>query len=112
MTDADLEMDAFLPLLGRVVDTGKILGFEVPKDAAPEFQEAIRARNVVVGMTYQMVLTKADAVKPAALARKAAEVAALAKQHPAAHMETVVTSSESGLGIAELRGALSELAAP
>jgi hypothetical protein len=56
LTDADLQMDAFLPLLGRVVDTGKILGLEVPKDAAPEFQEAIRSRNVVVGMTYQMVL--------------------------------------------------------
>jgi hypothetical protein len=56
LTDADLQMDAFLPLLGRVVDTSKILGLEVPKDAAPEFQEAIRSRNVVAGMTYQMVL--------------------------------------------------------
>jgi hypothetical protein len=56
LTDADLQMDAFMPLLGRVVDTSKILGLEVPKDAAPEFQEAIRSRNVVAGMTYQMVL--------------------------------------------------------
>jgi hypothetical protein len=57
LTDADLQMDAFLPLLERIVDTSKLLGLEVPKDAAPEFQEAIRSRNVVVGMTYQMVLT-------------------------------------------------------
>jgi hypothetical protein len=56
LTDADLQMDAFLPLLGRVVDTSKIVGVEVPKDVPPEFQEAIRARNVAVGMTYQMVL--------------------------------------------------------
>jgi GTP-binding protein len=63
-------------------------------------------------VTYQLVLTKADAVKPAALARKTAEVAALARKHPAAHMATVVTSAETGLGIAELRAALAELADP
>jgi GTP-binding protein len=61
-------------------------------------------------VTYQIVLTKADAVEPAALARKAAEVAALARKHPAAHMEMVVTSAETGLGIAELRVGLAELA--
>ena len=61
-------------------------------------------------VTYQLVLTKADAVKPAALARKAAEVAALARKHPAAHMAIVVTSAETGLGIPELRAALAELA--
>ena len=63
-------------------------------------------------VTYQLVLTKADAVKPPALARKAAEVEKLARKHPAAHMEMLVTSSESGLGIEELRGALAELADP
>lgn len=56
LTDADLEVDAFLPLLGRVVDTSKIRGAEIPKDIPPEFQEPIRARDVVVGMSYQMVL--------------------------------------------------------
>jgi hypothetical protein len=57
LTDADLEMDAFLPLLERVVDTSKIRGVEISKDIAPEFQQAIRTRNVVEGMSYQMVLT-------------------------------------------------------
>ena len=57
LTDADLQVDAFLPLLGRVVDTSKILGVEISKDISPEFQEAIRSRNVVEGMSYQMVLT-------------------------------------------------------
>ena len=38
LTDADLQVDAFLPLLGRVVDTSKILGVEISKDISPEFQ--------------------------------------------------------------------------
>ncbi len=61
-------------------------------------------------VTYQLVLTKADAVKPPALARKQAEVAALARQHPAAHMEVLVTSSDTGTGIPALRATLAELA--
>ena len=36
-------------------------------------------------VTYQLVLTKADSTKPAALARKQAEIAALAAKHPAAY---------------------------
>ena len=57
LTDADLHVDAFMPLLGRVLDTSKILGLVIPKDVAPEFQEAMRSRDAVAGMTYQMVLT-------------------------------------------------------
>ena len=57
LTDADIQPDAFLPLLERVLDTSKIQGVAIPKDIAPEFQEAIRSRDVVVGMSYQMVLT-------------------------------------------------------
>jgi GTP-binding protein len=63
-------------------------------------------------VTYQLVLTKADSVKPAALARKQEEVAALARKHPAAHMDTLVTSAATGLGIAELRAVLAGLADP
>lgn len=56
VTDADLQMDAFLPLLGRVLDTSKIRGAQMPSDIPPEFQESIRAKDAVVGMTYRMVL--------------------------------------------------------
>lgn len=59
---------------------------------------------------YQIVLTKADAVKPPKLAAKLAEVAALARRHPAALMDVLVTSSDTGAGIAELRAALADLA--
>ena len=61
-------------------------------------------------VTFQVVLTKADDVKPAALARKRDEAVALARAHPAAHPEVVLTSSETDAGIAELRAAIAELA--
>ena len=61
-------------------------------------------------VTYQMVLTKTDALKPAALARKHDEVTALACRHPAALMNVLATSSETGAGIAELRATLADLA--
>jgi hypothetical protein len=56
LTDADVQTDAFMPLLGRVLDTSKIIGVAIPKDISPQFQEAIRSKDVVVGMSYQMVL--------------------------------------------------------
>jgi len=62
-------------------------------------------------VTYQVVLTKADGVKPAALAAKQEAVGALARKHPAAMMDLITTSSETGLGIPELRGVLAALAA-
>ncbi len=61
-------------------------------------------------VTFQLVLTKADGVKPAALGRKHEEARALARAHPAAHPEVVVSSSETGEGIAELRAEIAGLA--
>ncbi|OJY65123.1 MAG: YihA family ribosome biogenesis GTP-binding protein [Rhodospirillales bacterium 70-18] len=63
-------------------------------------------------VTYIVALTKADSVKPEALARKREEAAALVRKHPAAFPELVVTSSETGLGIAELRALLATQAEP
>jgi GTP-binding protein len=57
----------------------------------------------LAAVAYQIVLTKADAVKPAALARKQAEITALAAAHPAAMHNVITTSSNTGLGIDELR---------
>jgi GTP-binding protein len=45
-------------------------------------------------------------VKPPALERKFAEVQALARAHPAAYPDVVVTSSETGQGIEALRAAI------
>ena len=60
-------------------------------------------------VTFQLVLTKADGVKPAALERKLAEARALARAHPAAHPDVVVTSSETGRGSRTLRAAIAGL---
>ena len=59
LTDADLDIDAFLPLLSRVLDTSKIRVAEIPRDVPQQFQEAIRAKDIVTGMSYQMVLLSA-----------------------------------------------------
>jgi GTP-binding protein len=63
-------------------------------------------------VSYQGVLTKADKVKPAALARMVEATAAELSRHVAAHPELMVTSALAGHGIAELRAALAALAAP
>ena len=62
-------------------------------------------------VTYQVVLTKADGLKPPALARKQDEVRQLIRVHPAAFPEIAVTSAETGLGIPELRAVLTQLTA-
>ena len=60
-------------------------------------------------VTFQLVLTKADGVKPEALARKLDEARRLARAHAAAHPDVAVTSSESGEGVAALRAAIAAL---
>jgi GTP-binding protein len=60
-------------------------------------------------VSYQVVLTKADQVKPSELEETlAATIAALAK-HPAAFPEVLVTSSRTGAGMPELRAAMIRL---
>ena len=63
-------------------------------------------------VTYQLVLTKTDAVKPGPLARKTAEIEALSLKHPAAYPLVLATSSDAGHGIDALRAALAGLAEP
>ena len=63
-------------------------------------------------VSYQVVLTKADKMKPAPLARMVEDIRAALSKRPAAHPDCLVTSSESGSGIAELRAALAALAEP
>src|SRR5215471_14076967 len=62
-------------------------------------------------VSYQLVLTKADEVKPAELAVRLDAAAAALDQHPAAFPETLATSAHSGAGIPELRAAIAQLLA-
>ena len=54
-------------------------------------------------VSYQIVLTKADKIKPAELAKVIAATQAGIKKRPAAHPIVLATSSEVGFGIPELR---------
>jgi len=59
-------------------------------------------------VSYRLVLTKADKIKPTELAEVAASTAEEVRKRPAAHPDILETSSETGLGIAELRAAVVE----
>jgi len=59
LTATDLQIAAFLPLLKRVLDVGKIGESMEVEGLAPEFQEAIRAKDIIEGMSYKMVLMSA-----------------------------------------------------
>jgi GTP-binding protein len=60
----------------------------------------------VAAVSYQVVLTKADQVKPAELETRIAATAAALAKRPAAFPEILVTSAREGSGMAELRAAI------
>ena len=57
-------------------------------------------------VSYQLVLTKADKIKPTELAKVMAETEAEARKHVAAHPVILPTSSDTGAGLPELRAAV------
>lgn len=59
-------------------------------------------------VSYRLVLTKADKVKASELEAVTARTADEARKHPAAHPGIIATSSETGLGMDELRRAVLE----
>lgn len=61
-------------------------------------------------VSYHLVLTKGDKVKPSALGSLYESTMLDAAKHPAAHPSIFTTSSETGTGIAELRTAILEAA--
>jgi GTP-binding protein len=63
-------------------------------------------------VSYQLVLTKSDKLKPAALEARVRETEAVIAKHVAAYPVLHVTSAAEGDGIAVLRAALTALAEP
>jgi GTP-binding protein len=63
------------------------------------------------GLSYQIVMTKADRLKPAELQAMCGKLAAKLGKRPACHPEIPVTSAVDGAGVAELRQALAAFAA-
>ena len=60
---------------------------------------------------YQVVLTKADKVKPGELAARIDALAGELAGHPAAHPDILTTSAATGAGLDTLRAELARLAA-
>ena len=61
-------------------------------------------------VSYHLVLTKSDKVKPTELRATLKKTAEEGRKHPAAHPTVFTTSSDTGVGIAELRTAVFEAA--
>ena len=61
-------------------------------------------------VSYQVVLTKADKLKPGQLEKLVAETGKAIVRRPAAHPVVLATSSETGVGIDELRAEIAALA--
>ena len=71
-----------------------------------ELDESVLKTLDVAAVSYQVVLTKADQVKPAELETRIAATAAALAKRPAAFPEILVTSAREGSGMAELRAAI------
>jgi GTP-binding protein len=74
------------------------------KDVDREILDMLDAAAV----SYRMVLTKADKIKASELAEVTQRTADEARKRAAAHPGILVTSSEKGMGIPELRAAVIE----
>jgi GTP-binding protein len=57
-------------------------------------------------VTYQVVLTKIDKIKPPAVPKAIAAAEALVKSHAAAFPQVLATSAEKKTGLDELRAAV------
>lgn len=132
--------DVGLPVRLRLVDMPGYGFAEAPKDLARRWRalmsDYLRGRTVLkralvlvdsrhglkevdrdmmrmldeAAVSYHLVLTKSDKVKPSALGALYEGTMMEAVKHPAAHPSIFTTSSETGSGIAELRTAILETA--
>ncbi len=60
-------------------------------------------------VSYQLILTKTDQLKPHEVQKAVAAAEAVARKHGAAHPEVLPTSSQTGFGIPELRAEIASL---
>src|SRR3954471_7023677 len=71
-----------------------------------EADEAVLKTLDQAAVSYQIVLTKSDQVKPAELEQRVAATATALAKRPAAFPDIIVTSSREGSGMPELRAAI------
>ncbi len=124
------------PTLFRIIDMPGYGFAEAPKDVVRQWKHLVfdylRGRTVLrrvlvlidcrhgikpvdreimsmldkAAVSFQVVLTKGDKIKPTELAKVHEATAAAARIHPAAYPEVIATSAEKGEGIPELRAAV------
>lgn len=95
-------------LKGRVTLRRALVLIDARHGMKPNDQEILTMLDKAA-VPYQVVLTKADKVKPQALDSVRLQTLAALKKHPAAFPEVHATSSDKGTGIAELRASLAKL---
>ena len=84
-------------------------------DARIGLKDSDRAAMTVLdgaAVTYQLVLTKIDKVKPAELDSVRRAVSGEAARHPAAHPDMMAISAQDGAGVPRLRAILAAFADP
>ena len=96
-------------LRGRVVLKRALVLIDSRHGLKPVDHEVMKMLDDAA-VSYHLVLTKADKIKPTALDAVLRQTAEEAAKHPAAHPTLFPTSSETGSGIAELRTAILEAA--
>jgi GTP-binding protein len=97
-------------LRGRPTLRRVLLLLDARIETKPSDLAAMKLLNEAA-VAFQIVLTKADDAKPWWLAQRIAEAERLARSQTAGHPMVLVTSSQSGVGIPELRAELAALAA-
>ncbi len=96
-------------LRGRVVLRRVLLLVDSRRGIRPADRDIMELLDKAA-VSYQIVLTKVDKVKPDVQAALVEAVGAEARRHPAAHPELILTSSVNRTGIAELRRAVAAAA--
>ena len=64
----------------------------------------------LAAVSYQLVLTKADKLRPAAVEAELARTLAAVSRRPAAFPRAIATSAEAGAGLPELRAEIAAAA--
>jgi GTP-binding protein len=96
-------------LRGRAALKRVVLLIDARHGLKPHDKEVMDALDTAA-VNYQLVLTKADKLKPTEAEAVAAATRAVIAKRPAAHPEIIVTSAETGAGIEQLRAEIAALA--
>ena len=96
-------------LRGRACLKRVILLIDARHGLKPDDKDVMDALDKAA-VAYQLTLTKADKVKPSELAETLQHTQAAIAKRPAAHPLVIATSSQTGLGIEQLRAEIAALA--